>query len=145
MNQKLMSQTNSKTKKYIIAVDHGTSGVKVAIISVFGEIMGWEFEKTPLYLIPGNGAEQDPDEWWNAFLIATKRLIANITVPLENLVAISVSGQWGCTVALDSEGNHLMNAISWLDSRGAPYIQKKNERFDKCFRIRITESTKVDL
>lgn len=112
-------------KKYIIAVDHGTSGVKVAIISVFGEVVGWEYEKTPLYLIPDSGAEQDPDEWWSAFLIATKRLITNITVPLEDLVAICVSGQWSCTVALDAEGHHLMNVISWLDARGAPYIQKK--------------------
>ena len=120
-----MNPDQRKPKKYIIAVDHGTSGVKVAIISVFGEVMGWEFEKTPLYLIPENGAEQNPNEWWNAFLIASKRLIANITIPPEDLVAICVSGQWGCTVALDSEGNHLMNAISWLDARGAPYIQKK--------------------
>ena len=112
-------------KKYIIAVDHGTSGVKVALISVFGEVVGWEFEKTPLYLIPDNGAEQNPDEWWSAFITATKRLIANITVPLEDLVAICVSGQWGCTVALDADGHHLMNAVSWLDARGAPYIQKK--------------------
>ncbi|TFH29459.1 MAG: xylulose kinase [Promethearchaeota archaeon] len=120
-----LKQNQRKPKKYIIAVDHGTSGVKVAIISVYGEIVCWEFEKTPLYLIHDNGAEQNPDEWWSAFLIATKRLIAKISIPFEDLVAISVSGQWSCTVALDAEGNHLMNAISWLDSRGAPYIQKK--------------------
>ena len=120
-----LKKNQSKPKKYIIAVDHGTSGVKVAIISVFGEILGWEFEKTPLYLIPENGAEQNPDEWWSAFLIASKRLIAKITVPLEDLVAISVSGQWSCTVALDTEGNHLMNAISWLDSAGHPTSKKK--------------------
>ncbi|MHA1618338.1 MAG: xylulokinase [Promethearchaeota archaeon] len=120
-----LNPTHRKPEKYIIAVDHGTSGVKVAIISTHGKIVGWEFEKTPLYLIPEHGAEQNPDEWWSAFLIATKRLIANITIPLKDLIAISVSGQWSCTVALDADGNHLMNAISWLDARGAPHIQKR--------------------
>ncbi len=119
-----LNQNHRKPEKYIIAVDHGTSGVKVAIISTYGEIMGWEFEETPLYLIPEHGAEQDPDEWWSAFLTAAKRLISKTTIPIEDLVAISVSGQWSCTVALDADGNHLMNAISWLDARGAPYIQK---------------------
>ncbi|MHA1855616.1 MAG: xylulokinase [Promethearchaeota archaeon] len=120
-----MNNNQKKLIKYIIAIDHGTSGVKSALISTIGEVIGWEFEKTPLYLIPENGAEQDPDEWWSAFLTATKRLIDKTSIPLEDIVAISVSGQWSCTVTLDSEGNHLMNAISWLDARGAPYIQKK--------------------
>ncbi|MHA1563462.1 MAG: xylulokinase [Promethearchaeota archaeon] len=112
-------------KKYILAVDHGTSGVKVAIISTHGEVLGWEFEKTPLFLLPNGGAEQDPKDWWNAFLISAKRLIAKKPVPVEDIIAICVSAQWSCTVAVDSNGNHLMNALSWLDARGSPYIKKK--------------------
>jgi len=37
---------------------------------------------------------------------------------------VSVSGQWGCTVAVGEDGQPLHNVISWLDSRGAPYIKK---------------------
>ncbi len=115
----------SKPIKYILAVDHGTSGVKVAIVSMYGEVFGWEIEKTPLSLLPNGGAEQDPKDWWDAFLISAKRLIAKKSVPVEDIIAICVSAQWSCTVAVDSDGNHLMNAISWLDARGSPYIKKK--------------------
>ena len=37
---------------------------------------------------------------------------------------IAFTGQWSGTVAVDEEGNALSNAIIWMDSRGAPYIQQ---------------------
>ena len=54
--------------KYVLAIDHGTSGVKTAIVSVHGEIVDSESEKTPVYFLPNGGAEQDPDDWWNALV-----------------------------------------------------------------------------
>lgn len=116
-----------KEKKYILAIDHGTSAMKVALADTCGEILAFEFEDTPLYLSPSGGAEQDPNEWWDAFVKATKRLLAKRPVPVEDIVAICVSSQWSGTVAVDSSGKHLMNAIIWMDSRGEPYIRKKNE------------------
>ena len=114
-----------KEKKYILAFDHGTSGVKAAICSVYGEIIDFVFEKTPVYLKERGGAEQDPDEWWQAVIKSTKRLIDNQTISIDDIVGISCSSQWSGTVAVDADGNHLMNAIIWMDSRGAPYINKQ--------------------
>ena len=116
--------TLNKEEKYILAVDHGTSSVKTALISVYGKILGYEFEETPVYLFEKGGAEQDPDEWFNAFLAAGKKLIGRNLVDTEDIVGICVSGQWACTVPVDRKGDHLMNAISWMDSRGAPYVKK---------------------
>lgn len=110
--------------KYVLAIDHGTSGVKCALISVFGKVIGTASEKTPLILLPNGGAEQNPDDWWNAFLNSAKRLIGQKLIKPEQIVAVCVSGQWSVTVALDKDGHHLMNAISWMDSRGAPHIRK---------------------
>ncbi len=114
-------------KKYVIAVDHGTSAMKVALADTCGEILGFDFEPTPLYLFEGGGAEQNPDEWWNAFVTSTKRLLSRNLVPVEEIVAICVSSQWSGTVAVDESGNHTHNAIIWMDSRGEPYIRKINE------------------
>lgn len=116
-----------KSKKRIIAVDHGTSAMKVALADTCGEILAFEFEDTPLYLSPDGGAEQDPDEWWTAFVKATRRLLARNPEATEDIVGICVSSQWSGTVAVDSSGHHLMNAIIWMDSRGEPYIRKKNQ------------------
>lgn len=114
-------------KKYILAIDHGTSAMKVAIADTSGEVLAWDYEDTPLYLSPGGGAEQDPDEWWTAFIKSSQRLLRRKIVPVEDIVAVCVSSQWSGTVAVDENGNHIFNAIIWMDSRGEPYIRRINE------------------
>jgi xylulokinase len=121
-----MNEDNSE-KKYILAIDHGTSAMKVAIADSCGDILAFEYEDTPLYLFPDGGAEQDPDEWWSALIKATNRLLSKGLVSIDDISAICVSSQWSGTVAVDSDGNHLMNAVIWMDSRGEPYIKKINE------------------
>lgn len=123
-----MSNQNSK---YVLAFDHGTSGVKAAICSMYGEVLDFVFEKTPVYLIGKSGAEQDPDEWWKAIIKTTHQLIDKDIVPIEDIVAISCSSQWSGTIPVDVNGNHLTNAIIWMDSRGAPYLRKALKGFPK--------------
>src|SRR5574341_1323283 len=108
---------------HILAIDLGTSGPKVALVSARGEVADWEFEATPLSLLPGGGAEQRPDDWWSAIRQAAGRLLARQAVPPDNIVALSCTTQWSGTVAVDRDGLSLMNAIIWMDSRGARYIQ----------------------
>ena len=111
-------------EKYVLTIDLGTSGPKVALITVTGEVIGYEFEPTPLYLLPNGGAEQNPDEWWGAITKASRRLLARGFVPQKGIVAVSCTTQWSGTVAVDKNGRYLMNAVIWLDTRGKPYITK---------------------
>jgi xylulokinase len=60
----------------ILAVDLGTSGVKVALISLHGRVLGWETQPVGLQLTPDGGAEQSPREWWQAFVSTSRRLLA---------------------------------------------------------------------
>ncbi|MHA1323450.1 MAG: FGGY family carbohydrate kinase, partial [Candidatus Helarchaeota archaeon] len=110
--------------KYILAHDHGTSGSKAAIVSTHGEVVDFEFQEVPLYLYEGGGAEQKPEEWWDAIVTTSKKLIDRGSVPVEDIVAVCDSSQWSGTVAVDRDGNALYNAIIWMDTRGQPYIKK---------------------
>jgi xylulokinase len=110
--------------QYILAIDLGTSGPKVALFSVDGELIGSEFEETKLILIPGGGAEQSSDDWWSAIDRAAKRLLGKNLVRNEDIHAVVSTGQWSGTVPVDDEGNVLSNAIIWMDSRGAPQISQ---------------------
>jgi len=112
------------SKKYLLAVDHGTSGVKTALFSVRGELIGFESEKTPTYFLPAGGAEQDPADWWNALVNTAKRLVSRRLVPKEDIVGIGVSSTFSSTVAVDGSGRHLGNSLTWMDSRGAPYVKE---------------------
>jgi len=62
--------------KYVLAIDLGTSGPKVALVSVWGDILDHEFEKTDTIFLPGGGVEENPDDWWNAIVKATTRLLS---------------------------------------------------------------------
>ncbi len=110
--------------KYILAHDHGTSGSKAAIVSTHGEVIDFEYQEVPLYLLDGGGAEQNPDEWWDAIMTSSRKLLDKELVPVEDIVAVCVSGQGSGTVAVDQDGNHLHNAVIWMDMRGAPYVKK---------------------
>lgn len=108
----------------ILAIDHGTSGIKAALVSVTGQVIDYEFEGTPIHFLPDGGAEQDPDDWWRALLKAAGRLMAKGSVNKEDIIAVSVSSTFSTTVAVDRDGTPLMNAVTWMDSRGAPYVKK---------------------
>lgn len=119
------------SKKYILAIDLGTSGAKSALVSTRGEIIDYEFEETRLILLPNGGAEQRPDEWWNAIIKSSKRVLGKNYVSVNDIIAISCTTQWSGTVAVDRDGHHLMNAVIWMDSRGSRYIKKITDGFLK--------------
>jgi len=114
-------------KKYILAIDHGTQGPKTAIVSTEGDVLEWAHQETPIYAFSGGIIEQDPDDWWNAIKSTAKKVIDSSQVKVEDIVGICNTSQWSGTVALDKDGNHLMNAIIWMDTRGAKYIEKLNK------------------
>jgi xylulokinase len=108
----------------ILAIDLGTSGMKAALITVRGKVLGWEAEPVRLYLTPDGGAEQSPDEWWQAFLTAARRLLSRKLAPERMVRAVCCSTQGEGTIPVDKDGRALMNCILWMDMRGAPYLQK---------------------
>jgi xylulokinase len=114
-----------KNEKLILAVDLGTSGMKVALITVSGRVVGWEMESVSLTLTPDGGAEQSPEEWWQAFLSAAGRLLQREPDAGPNVIAVCCSTQGEGTVAVDKEGNAIGNAILWMDMRGAPYLRRQ--------------------
>jgi xylulokinase len=107
--------------KYIVAVDLGTSGPKVALLSTQGELADSDFEPIGLQLLPDGGAEQSPDEWWQSIRTAVKRMLARGRIPNDQVVAVGVTGQWSGTVAVDQQGHALGNAVIWYDARGGQY------------------------
>ena len=110
--------------KFILAIDLGSSGPKVALVSTRGEIVASEFELVETLFLPGGGVEQRPEEWWQAIVRAAQRLLAQGLVPLENILAVNCASLYSTTVAVDREGHPLTNAIFWMDTRGAPYVQE---------------------
>ncbi|MHA1344330.1 MAG: xylulokinase [Promethearchaeota archaeon] len=114
----------SDSEKYILAIDHGTSGPKSAIVSAKGKVIDWIFKEVPLYLPEQGAAEQSPEDWWNGFISGAKELLDKGLVPIEDIVGICNTSQWSGTIPMDKNGKNLMNCIIWMDTRGATQIER---------------------
>jgi xylulokinase len=110
--------------KLVLAIDLGTSGPKVALANSRGQILAHEFAPNTVYYLPHGGAEQDPEDWWRAIKTATAALLARHEDKRSRIAALCCTTQWSGTVAVGAGGTPLMNAIIWLDSRGAPYVHE---------------------
>jgi len=75
---------SAQGRKYVLAVDLGTSSTKSALVSTHGEIVGRESEENRLILGGDGGAEQDPNQWWRAILKTCKRLLAGKHISVDD-------------------------------------------------------------
>jgi len=64
-------------------------------------------------------AEQDPADWWQAAVGATKAALAQSRVKPSDIQAIGLSGQMHGAVLLDEDGAVLRPSIIWCDQRTA--------------------------
>jgi xylulokinase len=115
------NNTNNKTQKYVIAIDLGTSGTKVGLVNLDGDVVASASGRYETHFLPNGGVEQVPAEWWQIVSIGIKQIIKESDAAPEEIIAIGVTSQWSVTVAVDERGVPLMNAISWMDSRGGKY------------------------
>src|SRR5580658_8848805 len=90
---------------FVLAVDLGTGGPKVAVLTVSGRIVAHAFRPVGLELTEDGGAEQSPREWWEAVVAAAGQALAESGVGPERIVGIGCTSQWSGTVAVDDEGN----------------------------------------
>ena len=113
-----------KNEKYILAIDHGTSGPKPSIVSVYGDVHDWVLKEVPLHLPEAGAAEQDPKDWWKGIIEGSKELLENTSISIDDIIAICNTSQWSGTVPIDENGKLLMNCIIWMDTRGAEQMRK---------------------
>jgi len=119
---------NSLTK-YVLAIDLGSGGPKVGLVSDRGKVVQTIEKNIETLLLSGGGAEQNPAEWWTETKIAIKEVLELALVDAKDIIAIGVDSQWCLAVPVDEHGEHLMNAVHWLDTRGGQYNRKMSGGF----------------
>lgn len=94
-----------------IGIDVGTTGLKALAVSAGGEILR---EKTVRYptRLAGLGAEQDARAWWRAATEALPEVVGG-----EPVCGVAVTCQAPTLVCVDSEGEPLGAALTWIDRR----------------------------
>ena len=109
------------SRRYVLSIDLGSGGPKAAVVSDSGNIVSSAGETVVTHLIAGGGAEQDPDQWWRGAMAAGRRAVRASGVAPEAIVAVCCTSQWSVIVPVDQNGEALMRAVHWLDTRGGRY------------------------
>ncbi len=109
------------TQPWILAIDLGNGGPKVAAVSLTGEILADRMEGVSVTISQDGTATQDPVEWLSALQIAARGVTA--AVEGADLHAVAITGQWGSSVPVDSDGNPVGPALLWADTRGGRYVE----------------------
>jgi ribulose kinase len=112
---------------YLIAHDLGTSGTKAALTDLKGCVLATAERNYPVYYSADGGAEQDPQEWWQAIVDTTQEMMAKSKVSPQQIAGMSMSAQMVGTVPVDQDGNPLRRVMIWLDSRAekeAAYLRE---------------------
>lgn len=102
----------------VLAIDLGTTGVKVAIVDESGAVLASTGEVLPMIFTGDGGAEQDPTLWWDAIGRCALEAVAAATLKRSEVTLVAVTSQYTSTVAVAADGRPLANAIIWMDQRG---------------------------
>ncbi|MCZ4301902.1 xylulokinase [Microbacterium oxydans] len=101
----------------IIAHDLGTTGNKASLHHDDGRLLASVTVPYPAHFAAGGVAEQNPSDWWNAVVGATRDLIARTGTVATDIAGLVVSGQMMGAVLLDADGEPARPAIIWADTR----------------------------
>ncbi len=104
---------------YVMGIDFGTESVRVGIFTLTGKPIIFASESYPLRHPRPGWAEQQPDEWWSALVMAVRRSLQESGVPKESIVGIGADCTSCTVVAMDADFRPLRPAILWMDVRAA--------------------------
>jgi xylulokinase len=113
-----------RSKSLVLAVDLGTGGPKVGLVSLTGQVAWQDHIAVKTRYLHDGGAVQDAEEWWQIIRDATRRAMATVRVRADHVVAVSVTGQWGSTVPVSANGRPVSDCLMWMDTRGRHHCQQ---------------------
>ncbi len=101
----------------ILSLDLGTTSLKALLVDAEGAIHAQAEREYPIRTPQPGWAEQDPEDWWQAAVVATRACLAHVDAAAVR--AIGLSGQMHGTVLLGADGVPLMPAVIWADQRSS--------------------------
>ena len=112
------------SKKYVIALDQGTTSSRAIIFDHSGSIIKVaQKEFTQIFPKPG-WVEHDATEIWDTQLAVMKESLASASIGTDQIQAIGITNQRETTVVWNRDtGEPIHNAIVWQDRRTADYCE----------------------
>jgi len=123
-------------KKYILAIDQGTTGSRAVLFDNYGKIIVSAYKEFRQYFPKPGWVEQDPDEIWASCVNVIKRILSESRINQKDIAAIGITNQRETSVIWErSTSRPLARAIVWQCRRTADTCRKLRQKgFQPLFR-----------
>ncbi len=112
-------------KNKIMALDLGSSGIKVTLFDNQSHILGSSYKEYNTWYPGLNMTLQSPTEWWEYFCNASKELLESTNTSPDEIACVAPSGQMSALIPLDKDGKLLMDpCIIWADMRTTEQVKR---------------------
>ncbi|RMA58687.1 glycerol kinase GlpK [Ulvibacter antarcticus] len=116
-------------KKYIIALDQGTTSTRTIIFDQHGKIKGISQKELTQHYPQSGWVEHDPEEIYKDQLTTFEEVISESGIDPNEIAGIGITNQRETTVVWDKEtGKPVYNAIVWLDNRTKEICEELKEQ-----------------
>ena len=102
---------------WILAVDLGTGGPKTGAVTLSGELIAVAHRAVATTYSDDGGAVQDPHAWWDGIRQGVAEILGS-GVAAGDAIGVGVTGQWGSTVPVGTDGEAVGPCLLWSDTRG---------------------------
>lgn len=124
---------------FLIAIDQGTTGSTVVVVSPSGEVLGRATREFPQHFPEPGWVEHDVGEIWKSVVASLSAALEAAHVKPSDCAGIGITNQRETTVVWDrSTGEAIHRAIVWQDRRTSPRCAelKKTAGLEAMFRDR---------
>ena len=117
------------SKKYILALDQGTTSSRSVIVDEKGEIVAMEQQEFRQIFPKSGWVEHDPLEILESQLTTLKKVISKANISTKDIVGLGITNQRETTVVWNKNtGKPIYNAIVWQDKRTADICENLKEK-----------------
>jgi len=107
-------------KKYVMAIDQGTTGTRVMLFNHDGEIHSMAYREIKQFFPHPGWVEHDPDDIWQTVLACTEEACRKGKTTHDEIAAIGITNQRESTILWERDtGRPIYNSICWQCRRSA--------------------------
>ena len=109
--------------EYILGSDIGTSGCKTIIFDTNGNYVGSASQPYRTISLKPGWAEQNPEDWYDAFKTTVKNLLSKHEIHGTEIVSLGLDGMMNSPTFLDKSNSIIRSSIIWMDQRSEPQAE----------------------
>lgn len=112
-------------KKYILALDQGTTSSRAILFNKSGEIIAQKQKEFPQIFKQNGYVEHDPNDIWSSLLTVAREVLLYKGLDAGDISSIGITNQRETTIIWDKEtGEPVYNAIVWQCRRTSDYCKE---------------------